>query len=83
LKVDQISQIHPILKNKVREQTIIVDPILIGTVANIPLVPTLGLPYPESVDPPSIEDLRLLFDPRGAQDWHEDMNIPTSRAKFL
>jgi hypothetical protein len=29
------------------------------------------------VDPPSIKDLRLLFDPQGAQDWHEEMkNIP-------
>jgi hypothetical protein len=73
LQIDQISQSCPILKTKVRGQAIRVDPALISAGTHISISPALGIPYPDYVDLPSIEDLRLLFDPQGAQDWNENM----------
>jgi hypothetical protein len=60
LKIDQI---YPILKTKVHGHSITVDPKLISDMTHIPLIAAPGLPYRDSVDPPSIEDLRLLFHP--------------------
>jgi hypothetical protein len=73
LKIDHIEQIFPILKTKVRGHSITVDPKLISNTTHIPLIAAPGLPYPNSVDPPSMEDLRLLFDPQGVEEWHEEM----------
>jgi len=42
-------------------------------VTHIPIVVAPGLPYPNHVEPPSIEDLRMLFDPQGLE---EIRNIP-------
>jgi hypothetical protein len=63
LKIDLIDQIFPILKIKFRGQSITVDPSLISEVTHIPQVVAPGLPYPDSMESPSIEDLRILFDP--------------------
>jgi len=77
LKIVQIDQSFPILKTKVRGRSITVDPALISEVTHIPQVTAPRLPYPDNVEPPSIEDLRLLFDPQRVEEWHEEMkNIP-------
>jgi hypothetical protein len=63
LRIDQISQMRPFLKTKVHGHSITVDANLISKVTHILLIAAPGVPYLDSVDPPSIEDLRLLFDP--------------------
>jgi hypothetical protein len=65
LRIDQISQMHPFLKTKVHGHSITIDANLISEVTHILLIAAPGVPYLDSVDPPSIEDLRLLFDPKG------------------
>jgi hypothetical protein len=83
LEIDQISLMRPILKTKVCGQSIIVDVNLISDVIHIPVIAALGLPYPNHVEPPSIEDLRMLFDPQGVEEWHEEMqNIAIGWLQF-
>jgi hypothetical protein len=60
----------PVLEIKVHGTEIMIDPTLISLVTNIPLSPNLRIPFQDFVDPPSWEDLRMYFDPQGAQVWH-------------
>jgi hypothetical protein len=57
----KINQIYPILKTKVCGHFITVDPQLINDVTHIPQIAAPRVPYPNYVDPPSIEDLRLFL----------------------
>jgi hypothetical protein len=50
-----------------------VDAALISMITQIPVTPDLEISFPYSVDPPSIEHLRMCFDPQGHHVWEEDM----------
>jgi hypothetical protein len=47
------------LRTTVRGVTIKIDAALISTFISVPLAPYEGVPYPDSVDPPSMEDTVL------------------------
>jgi len=73
MEIVQIEQSCPILKTKVRGFEIRIDLALISAMTHISLSLALGIHFLDSVDTPSWENLRMCFDPQGAQDWVKDM----------
>jgi hypothetical protein len=75
MEIVHFQQHCPVLETKVRGTEIRIDPKLTSSVTGILLSPALGIPFPDSVDPPSKEDLMRCFDPRGAQVWEENQKF--------
>jgi hypothetical protein len=69
MKVIEVSQSCPILKTTVLDVEIRVDSALISVITQIPVTSDLRIPFPDSVDPPSIKHLRMCFDPQGHHVW--------------
>jgi hypothetical protein len=64
LEVIQDEQSGLTLQTTVRGVTFRVDTKLIGFVIGIDPVPFEGIPFPDSVDSPSMEELLMFFDPQ-------------------
>jgi hypothetical protein len=73
MEVVEVSQSCPILKTIVLDVDIRVDVALISVITQIPMTPDLGIPFPRFNGPPSIELLRMFFDPQGHHVWEEDI----------
>jgi hypothetical protein len=63
MKVVQDEQRGLTLQTIVRGVTFRIGAALISTFIGIDLVPLEGVPYPDSVDPPSMEEMIEFFDP--------------------
>jgi hypothetical protein len=75
MRITHFSPDGPVLETTVRVQAIKIDPALITTVTDIPVVQFQGLPFLDSVDPPTWDDMQLIFDPQqnSIPDWSKNM----------
>jgi len=77
LKIVNMHQQSPHLETKVRGTTLRINIELIGEVSGISLSHAIGSPSPDSMTPPSREELMSCFDPRGGNIWEKIMkSIP-------